>query len=341
MHELMKDPQSGDFTWRRLAYVFSLDDPRGVTPMPVSLTPEEREQVDRFVSHTKRLATTSLLGAHDKMQVNIADFGGEEFVQAELSEDDVTTGFMVLMRQCYANDEKASYSTVRKVLERRIHEAGDTTTLDVLKKWRKAHARLLNNSLEELVQEQLIADGKMPAQVDRPNGPESTVVRDPASPAELLRTFWYGDQVHWGSMRQAHAAIQADAFESARWEIAARQAATDFAHFLHGISVVGRGHPPSLNESVLRTRLTTSRRSNGRARSVRPTLGQLVVLVQPDGGQPARGQDRAEVRSFKPRFQPGPRLGVEHNASSSESRSTGSVPAKTAFTEQKSLHRAA
>jgi len=238
MRELMKNPDAGDFTWRRLIYVFALPDPRTLAPKRPALTADERELVERFVEHAKSLAGTTLLGAADMVMVNIADFGGEEAVTMELSDPDVTTGFMVLMRQCYASNEEASFSKVRKVLEQRLHAVGDAASLDVLKRWRTAHARLLNNSLEELVQEQLIADGKMPGQLQGPPGMRSAVVRDPASPAELLRTFWYGGQVHWGSSRSALAGIQADRFEAGRWEIAARQAATDFAHFYMGYALL-------------------------------------------------------------------------------------------------------
>jgi hypothetical protein len=207
--------------------------------MRPSRTLDERELVERFVEQVKRLAETTLLGAHDKVEIDIADFGHEEAVRTELSDPDVTTGFMVLMRQCYANNEEAGFAKVRKVLEHRLHEAGDTASLGVLKQWRKAHARLLNNTLEELVQEQLIADGKMPAQLPGPNGQmSSSVVRAPAAPAELLRTVWYGDQVHWGSTRKALAAIQVDPFDAGIWEIATRQAATDFAHFYMGYALL-------------------------------------------------------------------------------------------------------
>jgi hypothetical protein len=239
MRELMKNPESGDFTWRRLTYVFALGNPRTLTPMRPSLMPEEREVVERFTEQARGLAETTFLGAGDKVQIDIADFGDAEAVRTELSDPDVTTGFMVLMRQCYANDEEASFAKVRKVLEHRLHEAGDTASLDVLKRWRGAHARLLNNALEELVQEQLIADGKMPAELPGPDGQmSSSVVRAPAAPAVLLRTFWYGGQVHWGSARTTLAAIQADPFDAGMWEISARGAATDFAHFYMGYALV-------------------------------------------------------------------------------------------------------
>jgi hypothetical protein len=228
----------------RLTYVFGLPDPRTLRPKRPTLTVEERELVQRFVAHTRSRAGTTLLGAGDGFTVNIADFGDEEAVSTELSDPDVTTGFMVLVRQCYATDEEASFSKVRKVLEHRLDEVGDAASLNVLKQWRKAQARLLNKTLEELVQEPLIVDAKMPGQLQDPDRKmSSSVVRDPASPAELLRTFWYGGQVHWGTTRKDLAAIQADPFDAARWDIAARQAATDFAHFYMGYALIAETIP--------------------------------------------------------------------------------------------------
>jgi len=239
MRELLKNPDGGEYVWRRLTYVFALPDPRDFDPAAIVLTDDERGLLRRFVDHAKRLAATTLLGANDSVRIDIPDFGGGEHVYTELSEPDVTAGFMVLLRQCYADGDEASFSKVRKILERRLYEAGDTSSLAVLKMWRKAHARLNANTLEELVQEQLIVDGKMPAQLQRPDGQmESPVVRSPASPAELLRTFWYGDQVHWGSTREALAAIQADPFESGMWELAARAAACDLAHLYLGYALL-------------------------------------------------------------------------------------------------------
>lgn len=239
MRDLMKNPESGDFTWRRLSYVFGLVDPRALTPTRLGLTADERDLAARFAEHAKALAGTTLLGAGDKVTIDIADFTNEESVIAVLSEPDVTTGFMVLLRQCYADDEEASFAKVRKVLDHRLHEAGDTTSLAVLKTWRRAHARLLNYALEELVQEQLIADGKMPAEGPGPNGQiTSMVVRAPAAPREMLRTSWYGGQLHWGHRRKELAAIVADPFDAGMWEIATRQAATDLAHFYMGYALL-------------------------------------------------------------------------------------------------------
>jgi hypothetical protein len=198
MSELMKDPAKGDFVWRRLQYVFDLADPRSLAPA-ARFTDDERSLLARFVEQAKKLAATSLMGAEDIVRISIPDFGEGEDVESEFSDPDVTAGFMVFLRQWYADDEEASFSKLRKVIEHRLHEVGDTASVDIVKAWRRAHAKLKNQALEELVQEQLIADQKMPRETQNPDGHmESGVVRAPASPSELLLTFWYGGQIHWG-----------------------------------------------------------------------------------------------------------------------------------------------
>lgn len=68
--------------------------------------------------------------------------------------------------------------------------------------------------------------------------PESNIVRAPAPPRQLLQTFWYGDQIHWGKQRTELSVIKADPFWEATWEISARQAASDLSFFYLGFAVL-------------------------------------------------------------------------------------------------------
>jgi hypothetical protein len=239
MRELMKDPEKGDFVWRRLQYVFPLADPRSILPASGKFDEAELDLLRRFVEQVKRLAPTSLMGADDIVQISIPDFGEGESIKSELSDPDVTAGFMIFLRQCYADNEEASFSKVRKVIERRLYDESDVVSVGVMKAWRQAHGKLKTHSLEELVQEQLIADKQMPAEMPNPDGlMGSSVVRAPAPPSQLLLTFWYGDQLHWGRNREALRTLQKDPFDSAMWDIAARQAALDLAHFYLGFALL-------------------------------------------------------------------------------------------------------
>jgi hypothetical protein len=240
MADRLKRPEAGEFVWRRLQYVFdTLDDPAAFAVAPKGLTDDELVVLARFVSQAERLAGTAFIAADDEVTINFGDDGEEDQILKRLSDEDVTAGHMVFLRQCYADHEEASFSKARKLVERGLHAAGETAALDQVKAWRKAHARIRNQTIEELVQERMVAEKLMPSDVVAPDGEtHSAIIRAPASPAEMLRTFWYGDQIHWGKHREALAAVQADPFSAGMWEIHARQAAADLAYFYLGYAVV-------------------------------------------------------------------------------------------------------
>jgi len=175
------------------------------------------------------------LGAGDNVRISQADFMSPEQVGSDFSPPDVTVGFMTLLRQCYSNDEDASFAKVRKALQRHLHEVGRTDLLDVVERWQRVRAALVNKSLEELVQEQLRQDGVIPGPL---HGPESMIVRAQAPPYELLRTFWHGDQIHWGRHRPALAALRGDPFLAAISDLQARAVALDLTHLYIGFAVL-------------------------------------------------------------------------------------------------------
>jgi hypothetical protein len=240
MRELMKDPEGGDFAWRRLQYVFDeLPNPHEFPQLAFSLEDSEVELLRRFIDQARNLASSTLLSAEDNMRVSIEDFTDVEHVETDFSDPDITSGFMVLLRQCYADGDEASFSKVWKTLNKRLYENGEEELLAVLKHWKKAHATLKRQGLEELVQEQMVEDKLMPGTTVGPDGQEqSAIVRDPAPPHELLQTFWYGGQIHWGNNREALATLQKDPFDAAYADMSARAAALDFASFYTGFAVL-------------------------------------------------------------------------------------------------------
>lgn len=234
MRDLMQKPETADFVWRRLQYVFPLDDPREFPRVDVHWG-EDEERLRRFVDHGRTLAQTSLLGARDNVRITQADFMSPEQVESDVSPTDVTVGFMTLLRQCYANDDDASFARVRNSLNKHLHAADRVDLLEVVRRWQHAHADLLKRGLEERVQERLRDDGAFGGPLE---GPDSLIVRDQASPHDLLRTFWYGDQIHWGGGRPALATLQRDPFLAALSDLQARAAALDFAHLYIGFAVL-------------------------------------------------------------------------------------------------------
>jgi len=240
MRSLLQDPAKADFVWRRLHYVFDLLDPAAVPRLTRALSDEDAAMCNRFVEHAEGLAATSLLSAEDTVTIGLPDTGGEqEHVETDFSAPDVTVGFMTLFRQFYADDDEASFTRVRKLLSQHLHAGGEEDALAVVKQWHKAHAALRRQTLEELVQEKLIEEGKMPATSIGPDGQEhSMVVRAPGSPDELLRQRWYGGEIHWGKYRTQVSALEADPFMAALSDITARQAAADLAHIYLGFAVL-------------------------------------------------------------------------------------------------------
>jgi hypothetical protein len=239
MAELMQDLDGAGYVWTRLHYVFRLPDPQSLAPRSLQLTAEGRLLLERFVQQARSLAATSLLAATDSVRVSFSDDDDEVTVEENFSADDITTGFMVQLRQCFADDEEASFSKARKLLARSFYDAGDTAATQTLKLWREAHGALGNTALDELAQEQMIKDGMLPATIEDPDGNRvAPIVRAPASPRELLQTLWYGGQIHWGKNREPLAEIEADPFDAGMWQISARQAGADLAHFYMGFALL-------------------------------------------------------------------------------------------------------
>jgi hypothetical protein len=230
MRERLRDPEAGDFIWCRLQYVFRLPDPRAFPALDISWTADEREILTRFIKQAERLADATLMGADDAVTINIADDGQSEDIDARLSAHDVTIGFMAALRQCYVHDEDASFAKVRKLLTSRLRERGDDELLDVLKQWRKAHARLDGKTLEELVQERMVEEQQMPPEI----------VQAPASPRQLFAAFWSGDMIHWGHKRGDLKALQRNPVQAALSDLTTREAAVDFAHLYAGFAVLVR-----------------------------------------------------------------------------------------------------
>lgn len=239
MRDLLKSPETGDFVWRRLQYVFGLEDPADFPALALAWTEQEREILKRFAAQGRGLARSALLGADDAVTVSIADETDEETVDASFSDPDITTGFMVLVRQCANPNEEASFGRVVKLVGQRLHDAGERDLQLEVKEWRKAGAKLQTKALEELVQEQMVMDRLIPATSLGLDGkPESNIVRATGSPRELLQTHWYSGQIHWNQERKARAMLEADPFLAALADLEARQAAADLGHFNSGFAVL-------------------------------------------------------------------------------------------------------
>jgi hypothetical protein len=238
MRELLQRPVGGERAWKRLYYAFGLDDPRNSPEVQLALSSTDRAACERFVDHSQALAETTFLGANDRMDIGLGDDGRPTF-NTQLSAPDITTGFMTMFRQCFADDENASFLKVRTILSRALTVTGDTEALGVLQTWRQVHAKLLTQSLEEHVQERMVARGELAAEFTNADGSKfSPIVRSPDSPKQMLQTVWYSGQIHWGKYRDALAAISSDPWKSGEYELSARQSAIELTHFYLGFALL-------------------------------------------------------------------------------------------------------
>lgn len=94
MRDLLRNPEGGDYVWARLHYAFELPEPAQLSPAKLELMSDERRLLSRFVEHAHEIAQTSFLGAEDIVRFNIGAGGHGLTVESELSEKDVTVGFM-------------------------------------------------------------------------------------------------------------------------------------------------------------------------------------------------------------------------------------------------------
>lgn len=245
--ELMKDREAARFCWRRIQYVFGLSDPRLMAQFEHPFSDDEREVLERFVQQARDLAGSTFLSAKDEVTISIADDGMSEAIEKRLSDRDVTVGFMVMFRQCYSNDEKASFKNARGIVMQRaknLPEGDDRSA--TLRAWAKTQGQMRGRLLESHVHSAMADRGDGPAMLKRPDGDPQHPDRV-ESPEMLLSTYWYGDMIHWTRGETTLIEWEKDAFTSAWKIIHTLMAASELAHFYVGFGgVVARllGQPP-------------------------------------------------------------------------------------------------
>jgi hypothetical protein len=229
---LMKDPDSARITWRRIGYVFDLPDPRLMTELS-SLDGEERAVMPGSCSRRAIWRLRPFCLRKTRSPSASPTTAVSEEIDKRLSDRDVTVGFMVMFRQCYANDEKASFAKARNIAMKHTKiDSGEQRAITI-RAWAKAHGQLRGRLLESHVNRAVAERGLGPQELLSPRGdpqhPERT-----GTPEMLLSTHWYGDMIHWTGSQSTFAEWEGDAFGSAWNIIHTLMAAGDLAHFYVG-----------------------------------------------------------------------------------------------------------
>ncbi len=227
------DSSGFGFWWRQMLYVFDLPDPRLFPPLPSALAEEEKRIADRFVFVTRALAASGLVSWMGGMNVVPGDGTREESVTANFPPLDVQAGFASLLRQCNAAGEATQYDRVKNIIWQASRQAGDAHSADrvaALRIWREAVIRLRRKSLNQLVMDQFVEH----------EGWKAFENTERHSPQEVLKTFNYGDLIHWGSERDDVLSPDEDAFRAADQRFAFLGAALGLAHVFIGFGELVR-----------------------------------------------------------------------------------------------------
>lgn len=230
--DLSQNPTGFFYYWQMMEVVFNLPDPT-MFPTLSGFSTQERTTIKRFVDACEELAGSTLLSHGGGYTLTYED--GVERTARNDPPREALRGSVVLFRQIAAKDEKASFHVVSNIIGKRTQEVDDLNRearKSYLKGWRRAHGRLLSDSLENLAD--AVAIGRMGGDPARMHVPMSL------PPMALLSLFQYGDLIHWGLKREEHAALVTSDFQFARHFYDFVAVVTQLSHVYLGFSQLAR-----------------------------------------------------------------------------------------------------
>jgi hypothetical protein len=225
------DDQTGiAWFWPIIQEVCELPDPNLMPRIERSWEPSELVLLRRYASVTRRLVDTTVFRGEGRASIGILSGTVEKVVPA----DDVTLGFASPLRQLFHHTEEASFDKARQVLARAAHQSGATEATDTLRLWKDAHGTLLNHDVHLLLG--MMARGRgLETGNDQP-GSNRPFVREEITPRDLIDTFLYGDQLHYGKGRELLERWRSDKAVAALMEVNMLADALMLAHFYAGFA---------------------------------------------------------------------------------------------------------
>ncbi|OBI42980.1 hypothetical protein A5708_19255 [Mycobacterium colombiense] len=214
--------------WEKLDYVFELADPYVFPEIP--LLEADREIVERYIRMCRRLAGFSVIN-NDKSTLSVGSDAGVWHVRVvDPPSDESFMGTSAAFRQLHNDGEPASFVKVSNALFKSIKtlpEEQQTPIRDTVKRWRAARDRLQKHTLQTLT---ALKAGN--ATLDNP------VSYGNINPEELIRTFNYGDSLHFGSERSQLEDLLADPRHQAYYTYAALNSIVGLSHLYFGFAVL-------------------------------------------------------------------------------------------------------
>lgn len=239
--EFSSNPDGFSYWWQLLKFVVDLPDPNAFPPLG-GFSNDEQAAILRYVDTCRELAESTVLSHTGGLQLNVAE--GKRALIADEPPRESIRGTVVLFRQIASDSEPASYSTVRKIIGRRISENrdGDWEQRDEMqRRWNRARATLMGGMLTSLAGRKVIQE--------RGGHPSLPVPGEDVRPTEILSLFQYGDLIHWDKHRDAMSALQSDDFWMKFRTFQFLQVLIQLSHFYIGYSLLAR-RALELNEAV-------------------------------------------------------------------------------------------
>lgn len=221
------NPDTFSYHWQQLTYAFKLPSPANF-PALTHLTDDERLMLRQYVKNARKLAKYSVFG--DTLgSFDITHEDGERFVNANLPSEEAFTAASATFRQLNNQNDEASFDKVKAVLERAISQEGSSKRArgqKLLKPWLAARKQLAKQMIETIIARKLVGD--------KDERPPYTF--EGVNPSKLIKTYNYGDTLHWGKEREALAELTADPDLEKFWMHCVLSSMLTMSHFYFGFA---------------------------------------------------------------------------------------------------------
>ena len=193
-------------SWEMLDYVFALPDPNAFPQIPMQ--GGDREGILRFIGMCRRLAGFTVINDDTTLSVGV-DPGADDWHIRVVNPpaDESFLGASAAFRQLHNDGEPASftnaYNALFKVMKG-LPEQQQVTIRETVPQWRAARGKLMNHTIQTLT---ALKAGN--ATLDNP------VSYGNIKPDELIRTFNYGDSLHFGDAKEQLDNLLAEPFHEA------------------------------------------------------------------------------------------------------------------------------
>src|SRR5262249_33348588 len=179
--------------WEKLDYVFGLPDPNAFPPLPIE--GDDRDGVLRFIEVCLRLAEFSIINDDTTLSSRLEPETGDWHLQVpDYPCDESFLGASALFRQLHNDGEPACFTNAHNALFKAMKALPDeqlAAAKDTVLQWRAARGKLMNHEVQTLT-----APKAANATLDNP------VSYGNVNPDELIRSFNYGDSLHFGDGRE-------------------------------------------------------------------------------------------------------------------------------------------